>query len=141
MNLLNFSTARFWFSFLSVVNSIISLLLATLILTYLTPVPPKGVVEYLVFIHFPFSLCALTFILSVLLQGAAQLTVIHSYIGFRDFWIAVAILLATYIALIVYFAIMDGWSKKNNERFYNMWLEENSKKDRNQCQTEDDLQE
>jgi hypothetical protein len=30
-------------------------------------------------IHFAFSLCAVTFMLSVLLQGAAQLAVIHSY--------------------------------------------------------------
>jgi hypothetical protein len=114
----------FWFSFLSVVSSIISLILATLILTYMTPVPPRGVVDYLIFIHLPFSLCAFSFICSVLLQGAAQLSVIHSYISKKDFWVAVGILLASYVGLICYFIMMDQWSQKNNTSYYHMWLEE-----------------
>lgn len=81
------------------------------------------------FIHLPFSLCAGTFIFSVLLQGAAQLSVIHSYISTKDFWIAVAILLSVYFALIAFFLVTDSRSGRSNLKLYKLWVEERGEKE------------
>ncbi|PNW83202.1 hypothetical protein CHLRE_06g310900v5 [Chlamydomonas reinhardtii] len=111
----------FWFSLGSSLASISGLVLASLLLTYLTPVPPAGIEAYLERWQGLYVGAIAGFILSVLLQGAALLAAVAPVLPAADHKAAIAVTAAVFGGLLLLFWRVDYLSPGFNRHYYAKW--------------------
>ncbi|KAG2426264.1 hypothetical protein HXX76_013022 [Chlamydomonas incerta] len=111
----------FWFSLLSTLASITGLVLASLLLTFLTPVPPEGIEAYLERWQGLYVGAIAGFILSVLLQGAALLAAVAPVLPPADHKAAIAVTAAVFGGLLLLLWRLDHVSPGFNRHYYAKW--------------------